>query len=755
MQATAKGTLIPGSKIMIVGEHSTTDELTLAVALHSKSTPGAELDRMLQELGIARTECSVTNIVKVQMPGWNQESLYLDKKMTKPGPMIWAGAEELKAEIARVKPTVILALGNMALQVLTGKSGIMKWRGSVMQTLPEFGSIKVIPTYHPSVVLRMWEWRPIALRDIKRLRDECEWPEIRRPEWNFALRPSFAAAVERLEWIRDQVAAGPYKLSVDIETRGLIACVGLAWNKTDAICLPLMAVGHPQGYWTVDEELVIWGLLREILTHKNVIIIGQNFAYDAQYFSVQMGFLPIVKLDTMVMQHTYLAGSKKSLDFIASMYCEYYCYWKDDGKTWDPKIPEEKYWFYNCEDCIRTYECAEVLETILAHSNLTEQYAFLQRMWPNLVRTMLKGVRIDEKTKSLIAMELMTFLNDTNGEIKEILGHEINVKSPLQMRKLFYDDFQMKPVKDKKTKQLTTNDDALTLFKKREPLLTGLVERIQMCRSAGVLFSTFANMPLDIDKRMRCYYNIAGTETYRLNSGENAFGSGGNLQNIPAGDEEKDAERKRSEIALGRRQLLLPNMRKMFIPDSGMTFFDVDLDRADLMVVIWEADDDGLRNAVAAGVDLHTYNASALFGILKLVSQSLNAKQRRCSRTVPTTAAVRELWPSIAGSLYTNLKQCSADGSLSIRVLKTGIVELKLNFRLLGRSEMYSAFGADILTELKVYYLRPLPGSPNLPWLSLSIKVGKDYRRTSLKSTSSCKSTTVWQGSFQRHWQTP
>jgi DNA polymerase I-like protein with 3'-5' exonuclease and polymerase domains len=56
----------------------------------------------------------------------------------------------------------------------------------------------------------------------------------------------------------------------------------------------------------------------------------------------------------------------------------------------------------------------------------------------------------------------------------------------------------------------------------------------------------------------------------------------------------------------------LPNVRKFFIPDSGYTICDTDLDRADLQVVVWEADDDGLKSALRSGVDLHLLNGLSL-----------------------------------------------------------------------------------------------------------------------------------------------
>lgn len=59
----------------------------------------------------------------------------------------------------------------------------------------------------------------------------------------------------------------------------------------------------------------------------------------------------------------------------------------------------------------------------------------------------------------------------------------------------------------------------------------------------------------------------------------------------------------------------LPNIRKLFTPDPGYIFFDMDLDRADLQVVVWEADDAELKAALRSGVDLHNLNAQVLFGL--------------------------------------------------------------------------------------------------------------------------------------------
>jgi DNA polymerase I-like protein with 3'-5' exonuclease and polymerase domains len=59
----------------------------------------------------------------------------------------------------------------------------------------------------------------------------------------------------------------------------------------------------------------------------------------------------------------------------------------------------------------------------------------------------------------------------------------------------------------------------------------------------------------------------------------------------------------------------LPNIKKLFVPDPGYTLFDVDLDRADLQVVVWEADDADLKRQLRLGVDIHIMNGILLDGI--------------------------------------------------------------------------------------------------------------------------------------------
>ena len=83
----------------------------------------------------------------------------------------------------------------------------------------------------------------------------------------------------------------------------------------------------------------------------------------------------------------------------------------------------------------------------------------------------------------------------------------------------------------------------------------------------------------------------------------------------------------------------MPNVRKMFIPDKGMTIFDVDLAGADAQVVAYEAEDLDLITAFKAGLDVHAKNAEDLWGraFTQLTGHARSAKRKECKQGVHAT----------------------------------------------------------------------------------------------------------------------
>lgn len=626
------------AKIMIVGEAPGADEEREGQPFVGAS--GQELNRMLQEAGISRSECFVTNVCR-ERPLGNDISTFIamkKKDITNAHIQVngrWVlhpirtGLELLSKEIEMVKPNVVIAFGNTPLWALSGHWGITKWRGSMLYSDLGGTRTKFIPTLHPAAILRQWSDRATAVNDLKRaarFRDGQDYP---KPQWQFTIRPSFEAVRSVIGDLTVALANHntQMRLSFDLETRaGHIACAGISWSLTDAICIPFMCVESQEGYWSEAEEAQIVFWLAKILTHPNAAVVGQNILYDSQYTWRHWHFVPNVVQDCMIAQHTIFSDQPKSLAYQASMYCDYYVYWKQEGKDWAKGMGEDQLWNYNCLDCVYTDECGLTeLETV-KKLGLEGPYETQQALFWPVLKCMQQGVKIDTAVRSRLIEEVQHEVFRREEFLFKVLGHEINPRSPKQMMTLFYEDLKQPIQMTRASKGVparpTLNDDALQKLAVREPLLKPLINAISDIRTLGIFLSNFLCKPLDEDGRMRCAYNIGGSAsgksapvTYRLSSSENAFGSGTNLQNIPS-EKSKSVGKAaaRGGIAGLGDAYAYPNIRSMFIPDYGYSFWNGDLDRADLQVFVWEIDDEDFKLVLKMGADAHLFNAYTLEG---------------------------------------------------------------------------------------------------------------------------------------------
>jgi len=287
----------PSSPVWIIGEAPGPEEITRRQPFIGSS--GRELTHMLNEVGINRNHCFLSNVAdrlekEYKLKATKAKELGIVKiDGLYPTENASEGRERIREFAAKHKPSLIIALGNLALWALTGEQGITKWRGSIINS--EFG--KVIPTFNPAGVMRNWAWRWLSVQDLRRAKRESKFPEVRKPPWEFIIRPSVDQVLGFLEGLHDQVVA------TDIETRGgQISCVGIATSKLHAFCIPFMSIEKPEGYWSKEDEYQITLALKETLTKSGVGSIFHNGLYDVQYFCKQWGYAPNVAADTMLMQ---------------------------------------------------------------------------------------------------------------------------------------------------------------------------------------------------------------------------------------------------------------------------------------------------------------------------------------------------------------------------------------------------------------------------------------------------------------------
>jgi DNA polymerase len=131
----------PEAKLCFVGEAPGADEDAQGVPFVGRA--GQLLDRMIVAMGLdPATDVYVCNIIKCRPPG-----------NRRPEPVeVETCIGYLHEQLANVDPKAIVALGNTAVAALLGtKLGITKIRGSWKLYR---GRIPLMPTYHPSYLLR-------------------------------------------------------------------------------------------------------------------------------------------------------------------------------------------------------------------------------------------------------------------------------------------------------------------------------------------------------------------------------------------------------------------------------------------------------------------------------------------------------------------------------------------------------------------------------------------------------------------------
>jgi uracil-DNA glycosylase family 4 len=147
----------PCSKIMFIGEAPGEEEDLKGEPFVGRA--GKLLDKMLESIGLSRKEnVYIANVLKSRPPD-NKISQCLDS-IPKCLPF-------LLKQIEIIKPKIICCLGSVAFNSLLRKNEqITKVRG----TFYEYNGIKVLPTYHPSYLLRNPIAKKEAWEDFKKLK---------------------------------------------------------------------------------------------------------------------------------------------------------------------------------------------------------------------------------------------------------------------------------------------------------------------------------------------------------------------------------------------------------------------------------------------------------------------------------------------------------------------------------------------------------------------------------------------------------
>ena len=444
------------SKIWLIGEAPGQQEERLGRPFIGGA--GRILDGMLQESGIKRGECYIDNIIQERPPKNDFGVYYRDKGRKNPTDYLLRRHSEVKELVKTYRPNVVVALGNEALYALTGKMHITKWRGSILW----LDGIKVIPTIHPAMIMRQYEFRPTSIFDFNKIKKESATPKF--PDSyrdNFIINPTYKQVMDTLGFL-----AGEKFVAFDIETaQNQIVCIGFGWSKQDSICIPIFFGGS--SWWPIEEELAIVRGVRELLANPNVGFIAQNAQFDMVYLADKWGVeVTNLWMDTMIAMHCVYPELRKGLDFLCSIFTTR-PYYKD--------MPHEhggpdKLWHYNCLDTVVTYECAmEIRKELYEFKTFDFYMQHSHRLIKPLIKMQRRGIRIDLKKREKIDASLSIEADSMQQRLTDAVGHELNPNSPKQMKEFLYDELKLPPQRNRKTGNLAADVDALEALAKRFP----------------------------------------------------------------------------------------------------------------------------------------------------------------------------------------------------------------------------------------------------------------------------------------------
>ena len=146
------GSGLSQSTLMIIGEGPGADEDAQGEPFVGRA--GKLLTKMVNTIGIDRADVYITNIVKCRPPG-NRNPTPAEISCCLP---------ILKQQIELLNPKLIVTLGNVPTKTLIPDlPGITKVRGKIMQ----YEKWTMLPTFHPSYLLRNRSAMPLAWDDFK------------------------------------------------------------------------------------------------------------------------------------------------------------------------------------------------------------------------------------------------------------------------------------------------------------------------------------------------------------------------------------------------------------------------------------------------------------------------------------------------------------------------------------------------------------------------------------------------------------
>jgi len=319
-----------------------------------------------------------------------------------------------------------------------------------------------------------------------------------------------------------------------------------------------------------------------------------NGVYDAAWFLRYAVPLVNYAYDTMTMWWSRYPDLPKTLDFVSSVLLDDHAYWKMGRKEED----FVNHTLYAMKDTETTLRCAlRLMRWMLKDEDMRKNFTDAHRRCLIGLGMSMKGMEVDVDKRAGLESDLQAEAEKTLAALVWLVDDpELNPNSVPQMKQLFYGILGAQPrnAKGRELKRVTGNAKvstgaiALKAMKAEHPVIARVIKALDDAKRPAKQLSNVMGLEF-CDGRFRTSYDGIGTTTTRYSSRKDAFGFGGNAQNI----------RKK--------------YRKILRADPDSFILEIDFSAADDVFVSYESEEPKKIALVETGKDTHSFNASEVF----------------------------------------------------------------------------------------------------------------------------------------------
>ena len=406
-------------------------------------------------------------------------------------------------------------------------------------------------------------------------------------------------------------------IAVDTETSALdsmqaeLVGISLAVGPNQACYIPLahhneggggndMFAERPR---QIDRDEAL-AALKPLLADDAVLKIGQNIKYDLNVLA-RYGVTVSPIDDTMILSFALDAGrgtdgigGGHGMDELSQRHLGHTpLAFKDvcgTGKKQIPfgEVPLDRATEYAAEDADVTWRLHAHLKPRLAIEGGTSVYERVDRPLIPVVAMMERnGIKVDRARLAKLSEEFAREIGSLEIAIHAETGEPFTIGSPKQLGDVLFDKLGYKGGRKGKSGQYSTDQAILEkLAAEGATVATKVLEWRQLSKLRSTYTEALQAAINPQTSRVHTSYSLVGAQTGRLSSTDP------NLQNIPI------------RTAIGRQ------IREAFVPEAGNVLLAADYSQIELRLAAHMADVPALKEAFAAGEDIHARTAREMYG---------------------------------------------------------------------------------------------------------------------------------------------